>query len=163
MSLCFGLQSMWQCKTKDNKSQTKSLTRMFPLVNFDRFCQKQAHSPQPMAAKQHEHLTAKHSILDFQKDRNPMSFPESVLPLFCGMGHGSPLPAPQDKGNADSRNKVNPCACMDIHLVWVCIDCYKDWNDSAKIMVKGWIQIQTSPSIFSYCLYLSIWCIACAC
>ena len=87
-----------------------------------------------MAAKQHEHLTAKQSILDFQKERNPMSFPEFVFTIVLWNGPWLPIAnVPLDKGIADSRNKINPCACMDMHRVWVFIlDHYKDWNDSAK-------------------------------
>ena len=80
-----------------------------------------------MAAKQNEHLTVKQSILDFQKERNPMSFPEFVFTIVLWNGPWLPIAnVPLDKGIADSRNKINPCACMDMHRVWVFIDHYKD-------------------------------------
>ena len=57
-----------------------------------------------------------------------MSFPESVL-ITIVLRNVPWVPIAHvslDKGNADSRNKISPCACTDIHLVWVCIDCHTD-------------------------------------
>ena len=83
------------------------------------------------------------------------------------LGNGPWLPianVPLDKGNADSRNKINPWACMDIHLVWVCIDCHKDWNDCAKIMVKGSrMQTDSNIAIHFSILLIPIYLMHCPC
>ena len=91
--------------------------------------------PQPTAHGSEAAWTSNSQALHswFSKGQKPNVISRVCIAIVLWNGPWFPIAhVPLDKGNADSRNKINPCACMDMHWVWVFIDHYKDWNDSAK-------------------------------